>query len=394
MRPAAAALVLVATVLVAGCADAEKEGATTQAASAESATRDAVPMRTVETRSASRPRNRRPRLRLPPAPAIDVSEGFRAEVYARRLRRPTAMAWGPDGRLYIAEEVGRVVALDPRSRRPRVFASGFRTPLGLAWKRRTLFVSAQGRLVAVRLRGRRATAPRTVVSGLPFGLHQQDNVVVGPDGRLYLGSGSTCNACRERDRRSAAVLSVRASGRDLRVVARGLRNPFGLAFQPRTGRLYASVNGRDDLPTPASPEPAEMLVHVRPGRHYGWPGCWPSARRKRMVGSCAGVTSPIAYLEAHSSADGLAFYTGSTFPKRYRNGVFVALWGQYTSRRHGRRVDFISLRADGTSPRGGVRPFARGFEHPLAVVFDPHGALLVADWGLGTIYRIQARGQP
>ena len=368
---------------------ATTEAATTEAARVETARSEAV-----ETRSAPARRIPRARLRFPPAPAIDVRKGFRAEVYARNLRRPTAMAWGPDGRLYVAEEAGRVVALDPRSRRPRVFASGFPTPLGLAWKRRTLFVSAQGRLVAVRLRGRRATAPRTIVSGLPFGLHQQDNVVVGPDGRLYLGSGSTCNACREGDRRSAAVLSVRASGRDLRVVARGLRNPFGLAFQPRTGRLYASVNGRDDLPTPESPEPAEMLVHVRPGRHYGWPDCWPSARRQRMVGSCAGVASPVAYLEAHSSADGLAFYTGSTFPKRYRNGVFVALWGQYVSREHGRRVDFVALRADGSSPRGGVTPFARGFEHPLALAVDPQGALLVADWGRGVVYRIQARGAP
>jgi glucose/arabinose dehydrogenase len=335
-----------------------------------------------------------PRYDFPPAPKISVSNGFRAEVYASGLEHPTAMAWGPDGRLYATEDVGNVVAVRPLTRRPDEVASGFETPLGLVWIGRTLFVSSQGELEALRIRGRRIVARRSVVSGLPYGLHQQDNVVVGEDGRLYFGSGSTCDACEEDDQRSAAVLSVLPSGRALRIVASGLRNPFGLAFDPRTERLYASVNSRDDLPTPESPEPAEMLVLVEEGADYGFPDCWPSALQKRMMGSCEGVTAPVAYLEAHSSADGLAFYTGSTFPARYRDGVFVALWGQYYATEHGRRVDFVTVRPDGTSPPDGVTPFADGFDHPLALAVDPQGALLVADWGRGVIYRIQAAGAP
>jgi glucose/arabinose dehydrogenase len=331
-------------------------------------------------------------IRLPPAPRIRVPSGFRAQVYARGLTRPTAMAWGPDERLYVTEERGRVVTIRPRGTRPRVFASGFPTPLGLAWRGRTLFVSAQGRLERVRLSARRATARRTLLSGLPFGHHQQDNVVVGPDGRLYLGSGSTCDACVEDDPRSGTILSVRPDGTGLRIVATGLRNPFGLALQPETGRLYATVNGQDNLPNPSSSEPAEMLVLVEPGADYGWPRCWPSARYQRMVGDCRGVTRPVAYLETHSSANGLAFSTGSSFPARFRDGVFVALWGQYDSHAHGRRVDFVALDEDGR--RGVARPFARGFDHPLALLVDRRGALLVADWGRGVIYRIQARGAP
>jgi glucose/arabinose dehydrogenase len=100
---------------------------------------------------------------------------------------------------------------------------------------------------------------------LPFGEHQQDNVVVGPDGRLYVGSGSTCNACAEADPRSAAILSVEPDGSDLRVVAHGVRNPYGLAFQPGTGVLYASVNGVDYLDKPGDPEPADTLVRVQDG---------------------------------------------------------------------------------------------------------------------------------
>ncbi len=315
---------------------------------------------------------------LRPAPALTVPAGWTAERYATGLTRPTAMAFGPDGRLYVAQETGQIVVVGVESAKPRVLARGFHTPLGLAWHGPRLFVSSQGRLDSLNLQGGRLVARRTLVRGLPFGRHQQDNVVIGRDGRLYFGSGSTCDACAERDRRSATILSVRPNGRDLAVVARGLRNPYGLALQPGTGRLYATVNGRDDL----SAEPAEMLVEVRPGRNFGWPGCWPSFARKRLEGSCRGVTPPIAYLEPRSGAGGMAFAPdGST--------AYVALWGQYFGP-HGRTVMSVELGADGAATRQQV--FARGFGHPLAVLVDRSGALLVSDWERGVLYRIRKSG--
>jgi glucose/arabinose dehydrogenase len=180
-------------------------------------------------------------------PGVKVPAGFRVETFASGLTQPTAMAYGPDGRIYVTQTGGSLVAIRRGTTHPQVLARGLRTPLGLAWRGRSVFVSEQGRLERLTLRNGRLAARRVVVKGLPFGQHQQDNVVLGPNGRLYWGSGSTCDVCRERDPRSAAVLSLRPNGRDLRVVARGLRNPYGLAFQPVTGRLYASVNGADDL---------------------------------------------------------------------------------------------------------------------------------------------------
>ena len=314
---------------------------------------------------------------------IDVPAGFVVDVYARGLRKPTAMAFSPRGRLYLTQEGGEVVTVTPSSRRVRVVARGFATPLGLVWRGKALYVSARGALWRL-ANGRR----RAIVSRLPHGLHQQDNVVVGRDGRLYFGSGSTCDACRERSRLSATVLSVRPDGRDLRVVARGLRNPFGLAVQPGTGRLFASVNERDEL---GAWEPAETVVEVRPGRFFGWPRCWPSWRKRRLAGRCGGVTPPVAYLEPHSSADGLAFYDGRAFPPEYRGDLFVALWGTYFGRRHGRRVDRVELDSGRNARRARVSTFASGFDHPIAVAVDRQGALLVADHGRGIVYRIRAR---
>ena len=308
----------------------------------------------------------------PLSTGLVLAPGFHAQVYATGLRRPTAMAWGPDARLYVTEETGEVVAFARGGRRPRVVASGFRTPLGIAFARRRAFVSAQGALWRLDLRGGRLVNRRAIVSRLPYGRHQQDNVIVGPRGRLYFGSGSTCDVCVERDRRSAAVLSVNQDGTRLRVEARGLRNPFGLA-RGRDG-IYVSVNNRDDLGTW---EPAETIVKLRRGAHYGWPACWPSWRDRRLKGSCRGVTKPVAYLEPHSSPNGMAF--------RGRL-LYVAEWGQYLSSRFGRKLVEVNVRT------GRSRTVARGFEHPLAVVVEPRSrALLVADHGRGVVYRIARR---
>jgi glucose/arabinose dehydrogenase len=310
---------------------------------------------------------------------IRVPAGFRVETFARGLSQPTAMAYGPDGRIYVTQTGGSLVAIRRGTRRPVVLLRGLRTPLGLAWRGRDVFVSEQGRLERFTLSGGRLVGRRVIVKGLPFGEHQQDNVVFH-NGRLWWGSGSTCDACKERDPRSAAVLSLRPDGSDLRVMARGLRNPYGLAVQRGTGRLYASVNGQDELGTASDPEPAEMVVVVRRGAFYGWPRCWPNARTLRLSGSCAGVTKPAVYLEPHSSADGIAFWRGD---------LFVAEWGQYLSKRFGRRVVRVELRPNGTARR--VTTFASGFAHPLALLVDRRRGLLVADWGRGIVYRIHAR---
>ena len=307
-----------------------------------------------------------------PAPAIDVPAGYRAEIFATGLRRPTALAWGPDGLLYATQEGGEVVAVGRGSSRPRIVAGGFRTPLGLAFDDGRVFVSAQGTLWRMRLGDKRLLGRTPLVSGLPFGRHQQDNVIVGADGRLYFGSGSTCDVCRERDPRSATVLSVRQDGTGLRVEARGLRNPYGLARGP--GGIYVSVNNQDQLGTW---EPAESIVKLRRGANYGWPTCWPSWRERLLKGACRGVTKPVAYLEPHSAAGGMAFWDGR---------LYVAEWGQYFKTQFGRKV----VRVDVATGR--TRVFADGFLHPLAVVVDTRDdALLVADHGRGTIYRIVRR---
>ena len=48
---------------------------------------------------------------LRPAPELRVPSGYTAQRYATGLSRPTAMAFGPDGRLYVAQETGQIVVV-------------------------------------------------------------------------------------------------------------------------------------------------------------------------------------------------------------------------------------------------------------------------------------------
>ncbi len=287
-------------------------------------------------------------------------------AYARGLERPTAFAWSPRGKLYATQENGKVVVVRPGSA-PEVVARGFDVPLGLTFVGDTLYVSARGALWRVS-----GGTKRAIVKGLPFGRHQQDNVVY-VRGRLYLGSGSTCDVCRERSRLSATVLSVRPDGTGLRVEARGLRNPYGLAVGPDE-RVYVTVNGQDNL---GDREPAETVVVLRRGADYGWPNCWASFHRHRLSGSCTGVAKPLAYLEPHSSADGIAFW---------RDALFVTEWGQYLSRAHGRKVVRVGL-------DGRASVFATGLVHPLAIA-EHDNALYVGDYSTGVVQRIRLKLVP
>lgn len=319
------------------------------------------------------------------APGVNVAQaapaapqGFHSSVYASGFSNPTATSIGPDGRLYVAQENGAILAVG--SRGTTTIASGFATILGLAWHAHKLYVSSTGQISTLTpSAGYRSFRRRVVVSGLPTGKHQNDGIAFR-GGWLYLGVGSTCNACAEADGRSATIMRFHLDGSHAQVYARGLRNPYGLAIQPRTSALYATDNGRDDYGNQVPDE----LNRIVQGGDYGWPNCWGNHGGT----SCAGTIAPVALFEPHSSADGLVFYTGHTFPSRYLGDAFVAEYGDTVN---GLGTGHI-IKDVHFGKRVTVFTFATGFSNPLAVTVAHDGSLLVADWGSGIIWRIQANG--
>jgi len=308
-----------------------------------------------------------------------VTRGFHTTVYASGFSNPTAIAVGPDGRLYVAQENGAVLAVGRSG--TTVIASGFATILGLAWNGHTLYVSSTGEVSTLTpSSGYRSFSRRVIVSGLPTGRHQNDGMAFRA-GWLYLGVGSTCNACFESDHRSATIMRFHLDGSHAQIYARGLRNPYGLAIQPRTNQLYATDNGRDDYDNQV---PDELNRIVQNG-NYGWPDCWGNGGGS----NCRGTIAPVALFEPHASADGIVFYSGNTFPARYRSDAFVAEWGDSVNALGtGHRVKDVHFAGN----RITVSDFVTGLSNPLAITMARDGSVLVADWGSGIIWRIQANG--
>jgi hypothetical protein len=69
---------------------------------------------------------------------------------------------------------------------------------------------------------------------------------------------------------TAAVMSCDADGRDLTLVAWGIRNAFGLGFLS-DGRLLALDQGADERGSRPLAGVPDLLFEVRPGAFYGWP---------------------------------------------------------------------------------------------------------------------------
>ena len=327
---------------------------------------------------------------LPPPPNLagaggfGAPPGFSAYVYARGVGAPTAMAFGPDGRLYVLSAGGSLAVVPSPGASPQTLLSGLNTPLGLAWRGNDLYVSVRTSVRHYQLNNGALSGGGAVVSGLPVLRHQNDWILPMPNGDFLLGVGSTCDVCNEGDSRSASVLRFHSDWSYAGVVVRGARNPYGLALRPSTGAAYVTINGQDNLGS----QPADHLLRVSDGEDAGWPRCWPAYPDGSLHGNCGGVAPPVAVFAPHSSADGIVFYDGAEFGAGFAENAFVTEWGANVGGSTGRKVMRIQLTGAGAAEHGLVSDFAWGFSHPLAITEAPDGGLLVGDYGTGQITEI------
>ena len=94
-----------------------------------------------------------------------------------------------------------------------------------------------------------------------------------------------------------------------------------------------------------------------------------------------------------ASADGVAFYTGTTFPATYQGDAFIARYNSTVSDSTGHSITYNDLvTVDPTT--GNVRIIANNFDNPLAVLYDGSGNMIIADYGDSAIYRLSSTPTP
>lgn len=321
----------------------------------------------------------------------EVPPGFSLIKFAD-LYRPTGFTFDEEGRLYVTSQDGNVYILedenrDGRSDSRRTFATGYYFPSGVAIhaSSKEVFVSYQGAITVLTDTDGddRADHERLLVDDLPFDKHQNNNLRFGPDGGLYIGLGSTCDACQDPDPRNASILRVDVETGESEVFATGMRNPYDFNFHPETGELFATDNGRDDLGMEA---PFEELNHIVRGGHYGYPGCW----NEHDQPGCEETIPPIAVFEAHSSANGVEFYNGESFPAEYRGNGFVTIFGSWLKPNVQTGIQRVVLIPQGetyTTETSWFIRFPAGVM-PLPLLFGPDDALYVGAYINDVIYRV------
>ena len=287
-----------------------------------------------------------------------------------------------------------------------VFLKDLYSPFGMALVGNTFYVANSDALVRFPYSEgvtQIHAAPIKVVD-LPAGPHNHHwtkNVIASQDGtRLYVTVGSNSNIGEngmDKEVNRAAILEVDpATGRS-RVFASGLRNPNGLAWEPRSGQLWTTVNERDELGSDLVPD---YMTSVKDGGFYGWPYSYYGQHVDTRVKPprpdlVAKALVPDYALGPHTASLGLVFYEGSLLPAHYAGGAFVGQHGSWNRRPpSGYQVIFVPF-ADGR-PSGKVEDILTGFldakgnalGRPVGVVVDKAGALLVADDVGNVIWRV------
>ncbi len=348
----------------------------------------------------------------PPAPAVapiadlEVPSGFRISVFASDLPGARLMTVSPEGVLLVARRrTHEVVALPDQDKNgvaePAVILSGLTNAHSLAFRGGYLYIATTPAVMRVRWTNGKPVGKPERFGELPDStpsLHTSRTIGFGQDGRLYVSIGSSCNVCVEGDPRRTTIQVFGADGSKSEPYARGLRNSIGFDWDPQTGRLWAADTGQDGSGDAFPPDEINL---IEAGRHYGYPfyvgpnlpNQVPELKDAQPTVTANEAVPPAFPLPAHVTGIDLRFYTGTQFPARYRNALFLSLHGSTTiPEKVGYKVVRIVME-DGRPV--GLEDFVTGWlkegvvsGRPAGLATGADGALYVSDDNKGFIYRI------
>ena len=280
----------------------------------------------------------------------------RVEVIATGLEAPWALAFAPDGRIFLTERPGhlRVIQGGRLRREPAAIlpatSQGESGLMGLALdpdfsRNRFLYVcytySAPGglrnRVARLVERDGGIRQDRILLDNIPGAwIHDGGRVKFGPDGKLYVTAGDAADPPIAQDLRSLGgkILRLNPDGSippdnpfpGSPVWSLGHRNPQGLAWHHATGQLFATEHG-------TSVHDEVNIIH--PGKNYGWPTVIGPARDPRFV-------DPILTFTPNIAPSG-AVFAGPRYPDWQGNLFFATLRGRHLHRVILASPDFIRV---------------------------------------------------
>ncbi|KAB0483102.1 Glucose/arabinose dehydrogenase, beta-propeller fold [Pseudomonas reinekei] len=289
-----------------------------------------------------------------------------------------------------------------------VFLENLNSPFGMTLVGNDLYVADTDRLLRFHYEtGDTAIKSQPIkVVDLPGGTlnhHWTKNVIASRDGsKLFVTVGSNSNVGEngmDQEQGRAAIWEVDRATGNHRIFASGLRNPNGMAWEPRSGALWTAVNERDEIGSDLVPD---YITSVKDGGFYGWPFSYYGQHVDVRVepqnpNLVAKAIAPDYAVGPHTASLGLTFAEGNTLPAPFKEGAFIGQHGSWNRKPHsGYKVIFLPF-SDG-KPTGQPIDVLTGFLNdeekamgrPVGVVIDQQGGLLVADDVGNKVWRVSA----
>lgn len=349
----------------------------------------------------------------PAGATLKLPKGFRINVFAEGdFRYPRWMALAPNGDVFVADSRANAIIVlrdknrDGAAEERFTFAENLSQPFGMAFHKDWFYVANTDSVVRFKYKSgqtKAEAAPEKIIELTEGGYNQHwtRNILFSPDGkRLFVSIGSETNVSVEPDPRRAAISVYDPDGKNHRIYAAGLRNPIGLAWNPKTGELWTAVNERDGLGDDLVPD---YVTSVKEGGFYGFPFAYigpnEEPRRKGENPELVKKTIvPDVLVTSHSAALGIVFYGGKMFPKDYRGDAFVALHGSW-NRQKLTGYKIIRIRFEnGKLESNSYEDFVSGWlpdenssevwGRPVGLLVNSDGSLLIADDGARKIWRV------
>ena len=351
-----------------------------------------------------------------------VLPGFKVELYVTGLNDPRLIRTAPNGDFFVAESrtgdirVFRGITADGKPEQSETFATDLKRPFGINFyppgpDPKWVYVGDTDAVLRFPYENgdMKARGPAEHIVDVPAELsHWTRDIQFTADGRkMYVGIGSASNVddpdTTPAEKNRADIFEMNPDGSGLRIYAYGIRNPVGLAINPKTQELWCSVNERDALGDNLVPD---YITHVQEGGFYGWPwwymgghqdprhpGTHPELKDK--------VITPDVLLNPHNASLEMTFYDGKQFPTEYQGDIFASEHGSWNrSDRVGYELIRVPLHGTGHAT-GEYEDFMTGFVvdsghvwgRPVGVTVAPDGSLLVTDDGSKSIWRISYTGK-